>query len=184
MKVAIVDRNPKIRQSAMTMLKKTCPGHEYITYSGEAPWPELTDPTIEAMIVGWPAQSLKGVMPEYNEELQPTNNNHDWVDSGLDYLQAHRLGAHWWLSGAMKANQTIKVKAKTKAQFPILFINSGNLPKDYPAKKKFNKQFKETFFKTCGANTVIGYPFDESTIKIAFCEALAVNRLYVPTVDF
>ena len=57
MKVAIVDKNAKTRLRTKLILERTNPEHIYETYVGICPWPELTDPSIEMMVIGSPEQT-------------------------------------------------------------------------------------------------------------------------------
>ena len=64
MKVAIVEKNAGLRQRIKVILEARHPEHTYMTYVGETPWPELTDTSIGAMIIGSPMQAQRGILPE------------------------------------------------------------------------------------------------------------------------
>lgn len=194
MKVAIVDKNAKTRLRTKLILERTNPEHIYETYVGICPWPELTDPSIEMMVIGSPMMSMRGIPIDDIEYdafgnasrlsgvLLDLVNEPEWVSSGLDYMEAIRLGHTWYLSGKM--SETLDIPSRTKKQLPILFINNSPLPRDWPPNRKHETQFKNTFYKTCGANAVCGYPFDDNALSSAFREALDTQRLYKLDIDW
>lgn len=174
MKVAIVEKNASLRQRIKAILEARHPEHTYETYEGVTPWPELTDMSIGAMIIGSPMQAQRGIIPEKARQALLDGNtayaDAEWFQTGLDYMEALRLGQLWWESGKM--DYTITISSRTTQQLPILFIHNSPLPPDWPQDAKFDNQFKTTFYKTCGATAICGYPFDQDVLCSAFSKAM------------
>tara|TARA_B100000900_G_C20518858_1_gene691290 strand:- start:112 stop:681 length:570 start_codon:yes stop_codon:yes gene_type:complete len=171
--ILVVDDSP-FAQKIVDTIQVTNPASkskDFVITDGNFPFDDVRREDIEMLIV---AQPRSCVSKDTIHQWAPREHAAEWIES-------FRFGARWHREGVGKF---INIKAKTKAQLPIIYIHKHShmdlrtYPSTFPEvyimnnKESITKKFVAKWFKTLGANEVIFYPWLAEELSDAYTNAL------------
>lgn len=158
-------------QKVIDTLRVTNPGfNDWVLDKGSAPFDVLRRDDIELVIV---------CQPHCHDHVINSSNPKTHPDHAIGWIEMIRHGGIWNKGNDSTGKKLVR-SATTKAQLPIMYIhkysatNRSYYPDTFPDIMWVNygplecQQFAKKWFKSCGANEMVYYPWVAQDLSDAF----------------